>query len=80
MANRLVQNATQLKNNEITKKIMTRLLQNYFRRILTKNYRKIISSSVKHFKNNLPKDDLVLSKLIGDKSSKQAADELISKI
>ena len=80
MANRLVQNATQLKNNEITKEKYDSLTAKLFPKDFDKELqKKLLVVQLNILKNNLPKDDLVLSKLIGDKSSKQAADELISK-
>ncbi len=80
MANRLVQNATQLKNNEITKEKYDSLTAKLFPKDFDKELQqKLLVVQLNILKNNLPKDDLVLSKLIGDKSSKQAADELISK-
>ena len=80
LANRLVQNATQLKNNEITKEKYDSLTAKLFPKDFDKELQqKLLVVQLNILKNNLPKDDLVLSKLIGDKSSKQAADELISK-
>lgn len=80
MANRLVQNATQLKNNEITKEKYDSLTAKLFPKDFDKELqKKLLVVQLNILKNNLPKDDVVLSKLIGDKSSKQAADELISK-
>lgn len=80
LANRLVQNATQLKNNEITKEKYDSLTAKLFPKDFDKELqKKLLVVQLNILKNNLPKDDLVLSKLIGDKSSKQAADELISK-
>lgn len=80
MANRLVQYAKQLKNNEITKEKYDSLTAKLFPKDFDKELQeKLLIVQLNILKNNLPKNDAVLSKIIGDKSTKQAADEMIAK-
>lgn len=80
MANRLVQYAKQLKNNEITKEKYDSLTAKLFPKDFDKELQdKLLVVQLNILKNNLSKDDVVVKKLIGNKTSKQAADDLVAK-
>lgn len=80
MANRLVQYAKQLKNNEITKEKYDSLTAKLFPKDFDQELQdKLLVVQLNILKNNLSKDDIVVKKLLGDKTSKQAADDLVAK-
>lgn len=80
MANKLVQYAKDLKSDKITKEVYDSLSAKMFPQDFdTELENKLLVIKLNIIKNNLPDDDRIVSKLIGDKSTKQAADEMIRK-
>lgn len=80
MANRLVQYAKDLKNDKITKEKFDSLTTQLFPKDFNKELqKKLLVVQLNILKNNLSKDDIVVLKLIGEKSTEQAADEMIEK-
>lgn len=80
MANKLVQYAKDLKSDKITKEVYDSLSAKIFPQDFdTELENKLLVIKLNIIKNNLPDDDRIVSKLIGDKSTKQAADEMIRK-
>ncbi|MDT3694922.1 MAG: S46 family peptidase [Ignavibacterium sp.] len=78
MANKLVQYAKNLKDDKITQEEFDSLSAKLFPQDFDKeleNTLMVIKLNI--VKNNLPDNDKIVSKLIGDKSTKQAADEMI---
>ncbi len=78
MANKLVQYAKNLKDDKITQEEFDSLSAKLFPQDFDKeleNTLMVIKLNI--VKNNLPDNDKMVSKLIGDKSTKQAADEMI---
>ncbi len=80
MARNLVNSAKQLKNDEITKEkydsLTTQLFPNDFNKELQD---KLLIMQLNILKNNLPADDKIFEKLIGNKSTETAKEELVNK-
>lgn len=80
MANRLVQYANNLKSDQITKEEFDSLTAKLYPKdfdIEIQN--QLLVTQLNILKDNLSKDDKIMSELIGDKSSEQAANEMIKK-
>ncbi|HEX7356206.1 MAG TPA: S46 family peptidase, partial [Ignavibacteriaceae bacterium] len=78
MARNLVQYANQLKNAEITKEKYDSLTSVLFPKDFNKELQdKLIAVQLNILKNNLPDDDIIVKKLIGNKSVKQAAEDIL---
>lgn len=80
MAKSLVNYANQLKNDEITKEKYDSLTALLFPKDFNKELQnKLLIVQLNIIKNNLPSDDKILKELIGDKSTLEAANEMIAK-
>ncbi|HCY74557.1 MAG TPA: peptidase S46 [Ignavibacteriales bacterium] len=80
MAKNLVAYATQLKNNELTKEKYDSLTSNLFPKDFNKELQdKLLLIQLNILKKNLPSEDKLVKQFINNKSTKQAAEELISK-
>ncbi|MDP2366611.1 MAG: S46 family peptidase, partial [Ignavibacteria bacterium] len=80
MAKSLVNYAKQFKNNEITKEKNDSLTAQLFPNDFNKELQdRLLIVQLNILKNNLSSDDNIVKKLIGDKSTEQAAKDLISK-
>ncbi len=80
MANRLVQYANNLKSDQITKEEYDSLTAKLYPKdfdIEIQN--QLLVTQLNILKDNLSKDDKIMSELIGDKSSEQAANGMIKK-
>lgn len=78
MARNLVQYANQLKNAEITEEKYDSLTSILFPKDFNKELQdKLIAVQLNILKNNLPDDDIIVKKLIGNKSVKQAAEDIL---
>lgn len=80
MANKLVQYAKSLKSNQITKEEFDSLASNLYPKDFDKEIQdQLLVTQLNIFRENLPANDKIVVKLIGNKSSQQAADEMIEK-
>jgi len=80
MARSLVNYAKQLKNDEITKERYDSLTAELFPKDFNKDLQdRLLIVQLNILKNNLPADDKIVKELIGDKSTEEAAKEMISK-
>ena len=80
MARSLVNYAKQLKNDEITKEKYDSLTAELFPKDFNKDLQdKLLVVQLNIVKNNLPADDKLVKELIGDKSTEEAAKEMIVK-
>jgi hypothetical protein len=80
MARNLVNYAKQLKNDEITKENYDSLTTELFPKDFNKDLQdKLLVVQLNIVKNNLPADDKLVKDLIGNKSTEEAAKEMIAK-
>lgn len=80
MARNLVNYAKQLKNDEITKEKYDSLTTELFPKDFNKDLQdKLLVVQLNIVKNNLPADDKLVKDLIGNKSTEEAAKEMIAK-
>lgn len=80
IAKNLVDYATQLKNNEISKEKFDSLAAQLFPKDISKELQdKLLLVQLNIIKNNLPADDSIVKELLDGKSTKQAAGELLKK-
>ncbi len=80
MARSLVNYATQLKSDEITREKYDSLTSQLFPKDFDQELQdRLLIVQLNILKNNLPADDKLVQELIGNKSAEQAAKELISK-
>ena len=80
MARSLVNYAKQLKNNEINKEQFDSLATQLFPKDFNKELQdKLLIVQLNILKNNLPADDKLMKELTGEKSTEQAAKDLLSK-
>jgi hypothetical protein len=80
MARNLVNYAKQLKNDEITKEKYDSLTAELFPKDFNKDLQdKLLVVQLNIVKNNLPADDKLVKDLIGNKSTEEAAKEMIAK-
>ena len=80
MARSLVNYATQLKNDEITKEKYDSLTSQLFPKDFDQQLQdRLLKVQLNILKNNLPADDKLVKELFGDKSTEEAIKELISK-
>jgi len=79
MARSLVNYAKQLNNDEITREKYDSLTSQIFPRDFNKGLQdKLLVVQLNILKNNLPVDDKIVKELIGDRSTEQAAKDLIA--
>jgi hypothetical protein len=79
MARSLVNYATQLKNDEVTKEKYNSLTAELFPKDFNKDLQnKLLIVQLNIIKNNLPAGDKLVKELIGDKSTEDAAREMIA--
>jgi hypothetical protein len=80
MARSIVNYAKQLKNDEITKEKYDSLTAELFPKDFNKGLQdKLLVIQLNIIKNNLPADEKLVKELIGDKSTEEAAKEMIAK-
>ena len=80
IAKNLVKYAKQLRNDEITKEKYDSLTAQLYPKDLDDELQKqLMVIQLNIIKNNLPADDKIVKKLIGDKSTEEAANEIIAK-
>lgn len=80
IAKNLVDYATQLKNNEISKEKFDSLAAQLFPKDISKELQdKLLLVQLNIIKNNLPADDSIVKELLDGKSTKQATGELLKK-
>jgi len=80
IAKSLVNYANQLKKDEITKEKYDSLTTNLFPKDFNKELQdRLLIVQLNIVKNNLPYDDKIVKELLGDKSTENAAKEMVSK-